>query len=199
MNLLHFLRAMRLRLAARLMQKALGSPPDRYAVFWKPAWIPMLILLVIAGAGVLVMASESIVADALWGAWSFFRFEEVFRFQLPGRPVFDIIARTGLGALLLLYAGPAVLRQLRALRSYVLIRKSDGAVHLVESGIFRRRITVLLPADIAGTALRENLFFRLINTADLTVDTRSGKEITVSSLFDARSAFQMIEDARTGK
>ncbi len=197
MNILHTLRGFRARRASRLMEKALGSPPDRYAVFWQSAWIPFFGFVCLAGSAALVSVLTPVASDLIWTAWSFFRFEEVFRFQFPARGFFDQTIAVGVAGLFVLYAGPALLRQIRSLRSCVLIRKSDGALHLVEGGIWRRRVTVLLPADIAGSAVRENAIFRWINTADLVIDTRGGKEITLRGLFQARTAYQMIENARS--
>lgn len=165
-------------------------------VFWQPLFLIIAKIAVVAFVSFKIWELYPIVGKWMKIGLDFFKLHEIYNFRFPGIGFFESVANY-LFLFILGYHGLFFLyHQLLDLFSVIAISAADGKVFYVRNLFLKKELYVFSIPDIALIVLRQNILARLIGVGTISLQKRSGEQVAIRSVGNARTLLMLISDGK---
>lgn len=149
---------------------------------WQPLFLIVLKTLAFLAVSLLIYRLRFTLGGWLEKGFAFFKFSDIYNFQLPGRSFFDRIA----GIILLSaigYYGIAFLgHQLQALCSSLVVSAREAKIFFIRSYFFKKDLYVFPIPETDSVILKQNAVSRLLGIGTIVLKDKNGNGIEARGL-----------------
>jgi hypothetical protein len=166
----------------RYLSKTVRFEDPAALMSWQPLYIILLKTAAAVAGSVLVYSLHPVLGGWLEKGFAFFKFDEIYNFQLPGRSFFDRIA--GLIFLVLIcYYGLYFLRYfMQSVFSSLVVSPAEGKIYYIKGFLVKTALIVFPMPETDSVALKQNALTRLLGIGTIVVNQKNGDVVEVRSL-----------------